>query len=97
MNYWFRRHPDSVAWQQCDLAALGLTAEQCAGAVQHVDAGLRVSSGSDAVARILITAGFPFAFAGRVMLLPGIRRVSQAAYGWVADNRHRFKGDPVPG
>lgn len=97
MNDWFRRHPDSVAWQQCDLAALGLTAEQCAGAVQHVDAGLRVSSGSDAVARILITAGFPFSFAGKVMLLPGIRRVSQAAYGWVADNRHRFKGDPVPG
>ena len=96
MNSWFRRHPDSVAWQQADLDNLGLTADQCREALQFVGEDLRTHAGSDAVARILITAGVPSAVAGRLMLLPGLRQVAQAAYRWVADNRHRFNGDPIP-
>lgn len=63
-------------------------------AVQFVDANGRISSGSNAAARVLIVAGFPYNVAGRLMLLPGVRTVSSAAYRWVARNRHRFKGDP---
>ena len=96
MHEWFGRHPDSVAWQQADLATLGLTADQCSAAVQFVDRDLRVSGGSDAVARVLIVAGLPFSLAGRIMLLPVVRSISGAAYRWVANNRHRFKGDPLP-
>ena len=95
METWFRRHPASVAWQHTDLAALGLTPEGCAHEVKFVAHDMSVSGGSDAVARILIVAGFPFSVAGRVMLLPGARRLSRFAYRWVADNRHRFRGDPV--
>lgn len=96
MREWFRHHPEAVAWQDADLAALGLTVEQCTVAVQFVDSELRTWSGSDAVARILIVAGVPFNLAGRAILLPGVRSIARAAYRWVADNRHRFKGDPVP-
>lgn len=95
MNEWFRRHPDTIAWQRADLASLHLTAEQCSQAVQFVDARGRVSGGSDAAARVLIVAGFPFNVAGRLMLLPGVRSVASATYKWVARNRHRFTGDPA--
>lgn len=75
--------------------SLGLTEDSCRQSVQFVDDSMHVSSGSDAVARVLNVAGFPFAIAGRVMLLPFVRGISGAAYRWVADNRHRFRGDPL--
>lgn len=95
MRSWLGTHPVAVAWQDTDLHALGLTAEECKAAVRFVDADLRVSAGSDAAARVLIVAGFPWSAAGWLMLAPGIRTVAQAAYRWVAANRHRFKGDPI--
>ena len=96
MTSWFTKYPTPVAWQQADLGRLGLTPEQCNTAVQFVSADLRVSSGSDAAARVLIVAGLPFNIAGRVLLLPGVRNIAQAGYRWVANNRRRFKGDPLP-
>jgi predicted DCC family thiol-disulfide oxidoreductase YuxK len=95
MTSWFARHPRPIAWQSTDLAALGLTEEECKAAVQFVDGGGRISSGAAAAARVLIVAGFPYSIVGRIMLLPGIRAVASAAYRWVANNRHRFKGDPA--
>lgn len=93
MDEWFTRHPDPVAWQVTDLAALGLTAQQCSEAVQFVSRDMEVSGGSDAVARVLIIAGMPYSVAGRIMLLPVMRGAAGAAYRWVARNRHRFRGD----
>ena len=95
MTTWFSQHPAPVAWQDTDLASLGLTAEQCDTAVQFVSIDRRISSGSDAAARVLIVAGFPFNIAGRIMLLPGISFIAQSVYKWVANNRRRFKGDPI--
>lgn len=94
MRAWFRRHPDAVAWQHADLVALGLTEQQCREAVQFVDASGRVWSGGDAAAQVLRVAGFPYSVAGGVMLLPVVKSIAQRAYKWVANNRHRFKGDP---
>jgi len=87
MTSWFAKHPTPVAWQQANLGELGLTPEQCNAAVQFVSADLRISSGSDAAARVLIVAGLPFNIAGFVMLLPGVRNIAQWAYRWVANNR----------
>ena len=95
MTSWFTKHPTPIAWQNANLPELGLTPEQCSAAVQFVDANLKVSSGSDAAARVLIVAGFPYNVAGRIILVPGIRSMAQATYRWVANNRHRFKGDTV--
>lgn len=90
-----RNHPETVAYQSADLAAFGLTAEQCATEVQYADARGRTFGGADAVARVLIDAGLPWSLAGRVMLVPGIIHVARAAYRWVAANRRRFRGDPA--
>lgn len=90
-----RNHPEVVAYQSADLESFGLTREQCAQAVQYADRSGRVSSGADAVARVLVDAGLPWSPLGRLMLLPGIIHVARAAYRWVAANRRRFRGDPA--
>ena len=92
----FKRHPDSVAWQQTDLLELGLTAEQCMAAVQWIGPTGVIASGSDAAARVLIVAGLPWSIVGRIMFAPGLRAIMQRAYRWVANNRYRFRGDPIP-
>ena len=92
----FKHHPDSVAWQETDLQAVGLTPEQCTAAVQWVGPDGVVASGSDAAARVLIVAGLPWSVAGRIVFVPGIRAIAQRSYRWVANNRYRFRGDPLP-
>ena len=79
-----------VAWQESDIASLGVTAEQCNEALQFVDADGRVSSGSDAVAETLLRGRFPWTIAGRILLLPGARAIARRTYRWVARNRHRL-------
>ncbi len=79
-------------WQQLDLAALGLTAEQCTAAVQFVYGDLRVRSGAPAVAAAL-RAGAPGWWpAGMVLDLPGVRWVAARAYAWVAAHRYALPG-----
>lgn len=90
-----RRCPPAVPYQSADLAAHGLTAGQCAAAVQYVDSRGRVRGGADAVARVLVDAGLPWSPVGRLMLVPGVIHLARAAYRWVASNRSRFRGDPV--
>ena len=89
------RCPVAVPYQSADLTSVGLTAEQCAGAVQYADARGRTFGGADAVARVLVDAGWPWSPLGHLMLLPGIIHVARAAYRWVAANRRRFRGDPL--
>lgn len=84
------RGVDIVAWQDSDIAALGVTAEACGEALQFVDPSGRVASGSDAIGETLLRGRFPWPIAGRVLLLPGVRAVARRAYRWVARNRHRL-------
>lgn len=86
------RRPRIVAWQQTDLAALGLTVDMCETAVQWVDVDGSVASGHRAVARTLIHGGGPWWLMGRIILLPGISSISALVYRWVAKNRHRMPG-----
>lgn len=90
-----RNHPVALPWQSLDLRAHGLTEEECSAAVHYVDKRARVHAGADAVARVLIEAGFPWSVAGRTMCIPGVIHVCRAAYRWVANNRSRFRGDPA--
>lgn len=87
-----RRHPTCQPWQWLDLAAYGVTQEDCESAVQFVDEKGRVHSAEAGIARVLITGGRGWAVIGRVMLVPGIRRVAALAYKWIAKNRHRMPG-----
>jgi predicted DCC family thiol-disulfide oxidoreductase YuxK len=78
-------------YQQSDLAALDLTAGQCAEALQWVGPG-GPAAGAAAVARLLIAAGKGWAFAGRLLLTPGIRLLAGVVYRAVAANRYRLPG-----
>jgi predicted DCC family thiol-disulfide oxidoreductase YuxK len=92
------RHPTVVAWQDCDLAALGLTAARCSAALQWVDApragARRICGGHLAVAALLRHAGGPWRVVGLAMTVPPVSWLARLAYGWVARNRHRFRGLP---
>jgi predicted DCC family thiol-disulfide oxidoreductase YuxK len=85
------------AWQWLDLPALGLSADECAGAVQWVGADGVVAAGPVAIARLLRQAT---GVAGRLLWRPagtvlGTRAalaLAWPAYRWVARNRHRMPG-----
>lgn len=81
-----------VAYQHADLAALGLTAAECAAAVQYVDDAGRIRTGAAAIAAFLWNAGGVWKPIGAFLRLPGIRAVSQIVYQVIARNRHRLPG-----
>jgi predicted DCC family thiol-disulfide oxidoreductase YuxK len=94
-----RIHPPALveAWQRLDLAALGLTADDCADAVQWVGEDGAVAAGPVAIARLLRRAE---GLSGRLVWRPagvvlGTRPMLALAwpvYRWVARNRHRLPG-----
>jgi predicted DCC family thiol-disulfide oxidoreductase YuxK len=86
-------------WQFADLAALGLTAEQCERAVQWVDGAALGSApaagakaGPEAIARLLRSSRSYWRVVGRVLDLPPVRALAWPVYRWVARNRHRMPG-----
>ncbi len=81
-----------AASQELDLAAYGLTQEQCLEALQFVDAGGRVHSAQDAVARLLLAGAPWWKPVGALLLVPGVNGVAGAGYRWVARNRYRLPG-----
>lgn len=82
-----RRPLSVVAYQDADLATLGLTREQCESAVQWVDDRGAVASAHHAVSRALRNARFPWPLAGRAIVLPGISRIASRVYERVARRR----------
>jgi len=88
------RMPSVVAYQAADLVALGLTAEQCATAVQYVARDHRAYAANDAVAAVLLAAGKGWWVLGALMHVPGVHWLCGVAYRWVARNRHRLRRGP---
>ena len=84
-----------VAWQTTDLRPLGVTAAQCAQAVQYVS-GDHVSAGPVAIADLLRTAtgrgGALWRAAGAVLAWRPALALGWPVYRWVARHRHRFPG-----
>lgn len=90
-----RRPGDSLvisAYQDLDLAPLGLSAAQCDEALQWVAPDGTVSSAQNAVARLLLRGRLWQRPAGLVLLMPGVNWVAGVVYRWVAANRHRLPG-----
>ncbi|MFY1700303.1 thiol-disulfide oxidoreductase DCC family protein [Micromonospora sp. WMMA1923] len=81
-----------VPWQFADLAALRLTADECAEAVQWAGADGSRAAGPDAIARLLAGSSAPWRLAGAVLRLPPVRAAAWPLYRWVARNRHRMPG-----
>lgn len=92
---WLQRHAVSTsrveAWQYADLAALGLSREDCSEAVQWVEDGHR-SVGPDALAAYLQTSSHSWQTAGRVLTAPVSKRVTWPVYQWVARHRAQMPG-----
>lgn len=89
---WVERMPEVQPYQLADLAALGLTAEQCSEAVQFVAADRRAHAAHDAVSMLLRNAGKGWWVLGSLMRLPGVHWLCGVAYRWVARNRQRLPG-----
>lgn len=89
-----RLRPDAtvVAWQSADLAALGLTPEECDAALQWVDASGRTYAAQRAVARLLLASRPAFRPLGLVLRLPVVDPLAGMVYRLVARNRHRLLG-----
>jgi predicted DCC family thiol-disulfide oxidoreductase YuxK len=80
----------AVAWQRADLAALGLTEQQCRDAVQYRDSTDRWRSGGRAVAALLRDSRPPWSWLGRLAGVPGLAWAVDRAYEVVARNRGRL-------
>lgn len=90
-----RRVPTAAAvvpWQFADLAALGLTQEQCEQAVQWVAPGRPSLAGPEAIAALLGSSNLPWRLVGRLLRVAPVRALAWPAYRWVARNRHRMPG-----
>jgi predicted DCC family thiol-disulfide oxidoreductase YuxK len=81
-----------VPYQRADLAALGLSAERCASAVQWVGADGARGSGADAIARLLISGGGFWRPVGAALLTPPLSWLAALVYRVVAANRMRLPG-----
>lgn len=84
--------PSVAPWQRVDLAALGLTAEQCSAAVQWVGADRRAVSGHAAIAAVL-SAGHPvWRPLGSLIVAPGFSWLAARVYRWIAAHRDAMPG-----
>ena len=80
-------------WQEVELESLGLTAVECAEALQcvAVPSGEKVS-GHRAVAAALRSCRFPWSIIGRVIGRRVMSPLGSLVYRLVATNRHRLPG-----
>ena len=80
---WLERHAPSSSrvqpWQRGDLADLGVSAEQCAEAVQWVGNGRR-ASGPEALAAYLQSSSGAWRAAGRLLAAPAAQQLTRPAY-----------------
>lgn len=87
-----RQRYDVRPWQSLDLAAVGLTAQDCDEAAQFITADGRVLSGHPAIASAATHGAPVWRPAGHLLMAPGISWVAAKAYRWVAAHRHQLPG-----
>ena len=83
---------ETVPWQFLDLESVGLTVDQVSTSVWWLVDDRPVEHSSRAIGRALLLRGAPWSWAGRVLLVPAVRPLADAAYRVVARYRHRLPG-----
>jgi predicted DCC family thiol-disulfide oxidoreductase YuxK len=83
---------DVRAWQEIDLAAVGLTEQQCDEAAQFITADGSIRSGHRAIATAATHGAPGWRPFGLLLMAPGVSWVAAHAYRWVADHRHQLPG-----
>ena len=86
---------DVRPWQELDLAAVGLTAQDCDEAAQFLMADGSVRSGHEAIASAATHGAPGWRPVGHLLLAPGVSWVAARAYRWVAAHRHRLPGGTI--
>ncbi len=84
-----------VPYQSADVGVYGLTEDECAAAVQFVEANGHLSA-ERAVAAVLQSGSWPWTWLGHVVDSPPMRPLAGAIYRWVARNRGRLWGVQPP-
>lgn len=79
-------------YQRLDIAALGLTVEQCTTSSWFVAADGTRFGGAGSIAAALRSGNPCWRPLGVVIALPGIRVAADRAYRWVSANRFRLPG-----
>lgn len=80
----------AVAWQDLDLAEVGLTEDVVTREAVWIDAEGRQFAGHAAIAKSLIHIGGLWGVAGRLLRVPPISWLARLVYRIVAANRHRM-------
>lgn len=81
-----------IPWQRADLAALGLTREQCETAVWWVEPGYPPAAGPDAIGALLRTSNIYWRPLGWLLRLPLVSWFAWPIYRIIARYRHRLPG-----
>lgn len=81
-----------VEYQRADLAALGLTAAECAEALRFVTADGTRYRGAAAVSQALRTASAPWRALGVGIDAPGVRALAEHVYRFIARHRGTVSG-----
>lgn len=93
---WVRRvvRPSAnvAAWQLTDLAALGVTEQQCRRSIQWVPAAGRVDDAAGAAAALVRTGRGAWPVVGMLLSLPVVAQVADVVYRLIARHRHRLPG-----
>ncbi len=79
-----------VASQEADLAGLGLSPQQAAGAAWWIDAEGARHRGHRAIAESLRACDGPWSRLGRFLTVPGVSLLAAFSYELIARNRHRL-------
>ncbi len=90
-----RRIPTSaliLPWQRADLAALGVTREQCLEAVQWIGSDGAALAGPVGIAALLRSSNLLWRPVGRLLGLRPVLVLAWPIYRWVSRNRHRLPG-----
>lgn len=88
-----RANSAAVAWQDLDLAKVGLTEAVVTREAVWIDAEGRKFTGHAAIAKSLIHIGGLWGIAGRLLRVPPISWLARLVYRLVAANRHRIAGN----
>lgn len=83
----------AVAWQDLDLAEVGLTEDVVTREAVWIDAEGCQFAGHAAIAKSLIHIGGLWGVAGRLLRVPPISWLARLVYRVVAANRHRMPSD----
>ncbi|GAA4861806.1 thiol-disulfide oxidoreductase DCC family protein [Saccharopolyspora cebuensis] len=81
-----------AAWQELDLAELGVQEARARHEVLWVEPTGRVLGGAAAVAALLRACRAPWPLLGHLLSAPLVRTAADLGYRWVAANRHRMPG-----